>query len=173
MSRARLGAPAHTRRSDFGRIYERLDVHLEERGESYYQSRMIDVITELEAQGALEEQEGRKLLWAPDRPTPLTMVKSDGGLTYGTSDIAALKQRLTEERADWILYVVDAGQSEHLEVGLAERRALTHPFRTSSPPPGSCTGTTRTRSAWSTSSSAWCSARTRRSTRAAPETRPS
>lgn len=45
------------------------------------------------------------------------MVKSDGGYTYGTSDLAALKHRLVEEKADWILYVVDKGQAEHLEVG--------------------------------------------------------
>ena len=30
--------------------------------------------------------------------------------------MAALKNRLFEEKADWILYVVDRGQSEHLEV---------------------------------------------------------
>ena len=41
---------------------------------------------------------------------PLTVVKSDGGFTYDTSDMAAIKQRIDEENADWIIYVTDAGQ---------------------------------------------------------------
>lgn len=44
---------------------------------------------------------------------PLTIVKSDGGFTYDTSDLAALKQRLVEEKADIIIYVVDSGQVRH------------------------------------------------------------
>ena len=46
---------------------------------------------------------------------PLTVVKTDGGYTYDTSDLAALRHRLEEEKADWILYVVDQGQSTQLE----------------------------------------------------------
>lgn len=41
---------------------------------------------------------------------PLTVVKSDGGFTYDTSDLAALKQRIEEENGDWLIYVTDAGQ---------------------------------------------------------------
>ena len=41
---------------------------------------------------------------------PLMIVKSDGGYTYDTSDLACIKQRLQEENGDWIIYVVDAGQ---------------------------------------------------------------
>jgi arginyl-tRNA synthetase len=41
---------------------------------------------------------------------PLTIVKSDGGFTYDTSDMAAIKQRVEEEKADWIIYITDAGQ---------------------------------------------------------------
>jgi len=112
-------------RKDFERIYERLDVKgIRERGESYYQSRMVDLVKELGEQGVLQLDEGRQLLWAPDRTTPLTIVKSDGGYTYGTSDMAALRNRLVEEKADWILYVVDRGQSEHLETVYAAARML-------------------------------------------------
>lgn len=56
------------------------------------------------------EEDGRKLMFIPDQPIPLTIVKSDGGFTYDTSDMAAIKYRLEEEKADWILYVVDSGQ---------------------------------------------------------------
>jgi arginyl-tRNA synthetase len=41
---------------------------------------------------------------------PLTLVKSDGGYTYDTSDMAAIKQRLQVEKGNWLIYVVDAGQ---------------------------------------------------------------
>ena len=41
---------------------------------------------------------------------PLTVVKSDGGFTYDTSDMAALRHRLKDENADMIFYVVDQGQ---------------------------------------------------------------
>ena len=46
---------------------------------------------------------------------PLTVVKSDGGFTYDTSDMAALKQRVEEEAADWLIYVTDAGQATHFQ----------------------------------------------------------
>lgn len=49
-------------------------------------------------------------MFIPDQPIPLTLVKSDGGYTYDTSDMAAIQYRLDEEKADWILYVVDSGQ---------------------------------------------------------------
>jgi len=41
---------------------------------------------------------------------PLTIVKSDGGFTYDTSDLAALQQRVQDENGDWLIYVTDAGQ---------------------------------------------------------------
>jgi arginyl-tRNA synthetase len=55
---------------------------------------------------------------------PLTVVKSDGGNTYDTSDLAALRQRIFEEKVDWNIYVVDAGQSLHFQVGLTYLRVL-------------------------------------------------
>uniref|UniRef100_A0A914HD92 arginine--tRNA ligase n=1 Tax=Globodera rostochiensis TaxID=31243 RepID=A0A914HD92_GLORO len=103
-------------RKDFAEIYERLgSSSLVERGESFYQSRMQLVVQELEQAGVLCDDDGRKLFFPEGCNIPLTVVKSDGGFTYDTSDLATLKQRLFEERADWVLYVVDRGQSEHLE----------------------------------------------------------
>lgn len=102
-------------RREFQRIYERLDIVLVERGESFYQNRMTDIVKELEAKGLLENDEGRKIMWAEGISVPLTIIKSDGGFTYDTSDMAALKQRLHEEKADWIIYVTDAGQAVHFQ----------------------------------------------------------
>lgn len=57
-----------------------------------------------------ELDEGRKIVFVPGQSIPLTIVKSDGGYTYDTSDLAALRQRLFEEKADMIIYVTDSGQ---------------------------------------------------------------
>lgn len=54
--------------------------------------------------------DGRKIVFVPGCSVPLTIMKSDGGFTYDTSDLAALKQRLLEEKADIVVYVVDSGQ---------------------------------------------------------------
>lgn len=58
----------------------------------------------------MELDEGRKIVFAPGQSVPLTVVKSDGGFTYDTSDLAALHQRLFTEKADLIIYVTDSGQ---------------------------------------------------------------
>ena len=58
----------------------------------------------------VREEDGQRLVFVPDQEVPLTIVKSDGGYTYGTSDMAALYHRIEEEKADWLIYVVDSGQ---------------------------------------------------------------
>lgn len=54
-------------------------------------------------------------MFVPGEKVPLTVQKSDGGFTYDTSDISAVKQRVEDEKGDWLIYVVDSGQSLHLE----------------------------------------------------------
>ena len=55
------------------------------------------------------------MIIADQNAVPLTIIKSDGGFTYDTSDMAAIKHRLEEEKADWVIYVTDAGQSTHFQ----------------------------------------------------------
>lgn len=102
-------------RNEFTKIYERLNIeNLVNRGESFYQPLMPGVVDQLEKQGLVEVDEGRKICWPPGISVPLTIVKSDGGFTYDTSDLTALQHRLNVEKADSILYVVDQGQAIHL-----------------------------------------------------------
>ena len=54
-------------------------------------------------------------MFAEGIKVPMTIIKSDGGFTYDTSDMAAIQQRITEEKADRIVYVTDAGQGPHFE----------------------------------------------------------
>nr|XP_028573321.1 arginine--tRNA ligase, cytoplasmic [Podarcis muralis] len=102
-------------RKEFQKIYDCLDVTIIERGESYYQDKMSDIVKEFEEGGFVQVDDGRKIVFVPGYSVPLTIVKSDGGFTYDTSDLAALKQRLFEEKADYIIYVVDSGQAVHLQ----------------------------------------------------------
>ncbi|VDN54958.1 unnamed protein product [Dracunculus medinensis] len=111
-------------RKDFNRIYDRLDIKIIERGESFYQDLMKKTVRELEERGVLEDDEGRKVMFVDGSEIPLTIVKSDGGFTYDTSDLATIKHRLEVEEADWLIYVVDAGQSLHLENIYAAARQL-------------------------------------------------
>ena len=100
---------------EFQKIYDRLDIKLVERGESFYQNLMKKTVTLLEEAGVLVEDEGRKVMFAPGLSVPLTVVKSDGGYTYDTSDMAAIRQRIYDEGANWVVYVVDLGQAGHFE----------------------------------------------------------
>ncbi|XP_073507212.1 arginine--tRNA ligase, cytoplasmic isoform X4 [Phyllobates terribilis] len=102
-------------RKEFQKIYDFLDIRIIDRGESYYQDKMIQVVKEFEEKGFVELDEGRKVVFIPGCSIPLTIEKSDGGFTYDTSDLAAIKQRLFEEKADIIIYVVDNGQGIHFQ----------------------------------------------------------
>ncbi|XP_069620003.1 arginine--tRNA ligase, cytoplasmic isoform X1 [Ranitomeya imitator] len=102
-------------RKEFQKIYDSLDIRIINRGESYYQDKMIQVVKEYEEKGYVELDEGRKVVFIPGCSIPLTIEKSDGGFTYDTSDLAAIKQRLFEEKADIIIYVVDSGQGIHFQ----------------------------------------------------------
>lgn len=117
-------------RKDFQQIYDKLDITLIERGESFYHSRMDLIVKELKTKDLLEEDEGRLVMFGLEEgQIPLTIVKSDGGYTYDTSDMACIKQRIHEEKSDWIIYVVDAGQATHFRVlfSCAQRAGIWDP----------------------------------------------
>ncbi|XP_060746955.1 arginine--tRNA ligase, cytoplasmic [Tachysurus vachellii] len=111
-------------RKEFQKVYDCLGIRILERGESYYQDMMTEVVKEFEQKGLVELDEGRKIIFAPGNSVPLTVVKSDGGYTYDTSDLAALHQRLFEEKADVIIYVTDSGQATHFQIVFAAARMI-------------------------------------------------
>jgi len=101
---------------EFNKIYERLDIRLDPVGESFYQKKMEELVPELEAAGYLKRSEGCKLIFVEDEDVPMMVVKSDGGFTYDTSDLAAIKYRMVTSGADWGVYVVDSGQGLHFKL---------------------------------------------------------
>ncbi len=105
-------------RAEFDKVYNRLGIkNLTERGESFYQDRMIAVVEMLKSKEMLEEDEGRKIMFGEkrDQGVPLTIVKTGGGYTYDTSDMAAVRQRVEEEKAERVIYVTDLGQFTHFQ----------------------------------------------------------
>ncbi|MFN4279127.1 arginine--tRNA ligase [Thermosynechococcus sp.] len=117
-------------RREFQKIYDLLDVQLTERGESFYNPFLPAVIEDLAAAGLLVEDQGAKVVFLEGftnkegQPQPLIVQKSDGGYNYATTDLAALRYRIEKDRADWIIYVTDVGQSSHFaQVFQVARRA--------------------------------------------------
>ncbi len=109
-------------RRGFNEIYKLLDVRIEERGESFYNSMLPSVVSLLEEENLVTEDQGAKCVFLDGfegkdgKPFPMIIQKSDGGFNYSTTDLAALKQRVADEKADRIIYVVDAGQSLHFQM---------------------------------------------------------
>ncbi|CAK8684427.1 unnamed protein product [Clavelina lepadiformis] len=103
-------------RKEFQLIYDRLRIgNLIERGESFYHELMPQAIKALEDKGLVVVEDGRKLVFPEGSQFPLTIVKSDGGFTYDTSDVACIKQRIFDEKGGILIYVTDSGQAAHFQ----------------------------------------------------------
>ena len=109
-------------RKEFQAIYSRLGVELTERGESFYNSALKSVVQELIDGGVAVESDGAMCVFVDGSEVPLIVRKSDGGYGYASTDMAAIKQRLNDEKADWIIYVTDVGQAGHFDLVFAAAR---------------------------------------------------
>jgi arginyl-tRNA synthetase len=109
-------------RKAYQEIYDLLGIRLIERGESYYNPLLAKTVQELEEKKIVQISDGAKCIFLDGfinregEPLPLMVQKSDGGYNYDTTDMAAIKQRIFEERADRIIYVTDAGQATHFDM---------------------------------------------------------
>ena len=106
-------------RREFQVIYDLLDIKLEERGESFYNPFLADIVSELKERNLLEKSEGAMCVFLDGftnkdgDPLPLIVQKTDGGFNYATTDLAAIKYRVKEDQASRIIYVTDSGQANH------------------------------------------------------------
>ena len=106
-------------RKEFQKIYDRLDITIQERGESFYNPLLDDVTKDLASLGLLEENQGAQVVFLEGftnkdgKPQPLIVRKSDGGFNYATTDLAAIRQRTINEKAERVIYITDAGQANH------------------------------------------------------------
>jgi arginyl-tRNA synthetase len=113
-------------RAEYAKIYERLNIrNLVERGESFYNGTLPEIVKDLEDSKVAEKSEGALCVFLDGfktkngSPLPLLVQKSDGGFNYATTDLAAIKQRVGVEKADRVLYVTDAGQAQHFQMVFA------------------------------------------------------
>ena len=114
-------------RRHFLPLYERMGIKLtrdDERGESFYNAFLADVVGDLRKQGVAEESQGAVVVWAGGFESPLIIQKTGGGFGYGTTDLAAIRFRVRELGARRIVYVTDARQIQHFrQVFAAARKA--------------------------------------------------
>ncbi|HEV2808841.1 MAG TPA: arginine--tRNA ligase [Acidimicrobiales bacterium] len=110
------------------KVYELLGVKgLVNQGESTYQPVLAQIVADLEAGGLVVVDDGAKCVFVPGftniegEPLPLIVQKADGAYNYATTDLAALRSRV-EEGAEELLYVADAGQSQHFQMVFAVAR---------------------------------------------------
>ncbi|MBM5798287.1 MAG: arginine--tRNA ligase, partial [Cyanobacteria bacterium K_Offshore_0m_m2_072] len=110
-------------RREFQRLYDRLDIQLSERGESFYNPYLPAVVDDLKTAGLLVIDDGAGCVFLEGvsgkdgKPLPLIVQKSDGGFNYATTDLAAIRYRLAAapagDGANRVIYVTDAGQAAH------------------------------------------------------------
>ena len=113
-------------------IYKTLVVTLNDshvRGESFYRGMLPDVVEELKKNGIAVESAGAVCAFPKGfkskdgEALPFIIQKSDGAYLYATTDLAALRYRVSGieyegkiYKADKIIYVTDARQKLHFEM---------------------------------------------------------
>ncbi|MFV0444846.1 MAG: arginine--tRNA ligase [Planctomycetaceae bacterium] len=107
------------------RIYQRLDIHFDMTlGESYYDPYLAGVVSELRSKGLCTESDGAQCVFIEGNDAPFLVQKADGAYTYATTDLATIRYRVEELKADEVLYVVDHRQSEHFKLLFATAAKL-------------------------------------------------
>jgi arginyl-tRNA synthetase len=113
------------------RIYDTLDVKFDHwLGESFYNDRLAGLVDEFLAKGIARESNGAVCIFSDgsckheDDPfmvhredgwtdNPAIIRKADGGFLYATTDLATIRFRIDEWKADQIWYVVGVPQQLH------------------------------------------------------------
>ncbi|HEV8606853.1 MAG TPA: arginine--tRNA ligase [Tepidisphaeraceae bacterium] len=103
-------------RSHYEPLYDRLGVKLRqehERGESFYNPFLADVVKELKDKRIAEESQGAIVVPVEGFEAPLIIEKTGGGYLYATTDLAAIRFRIQELKANRIIYTHDSRQAQH------------------------------------------------------------
>ena len=112
-------------------VYKAIGVNLTDehtRGESFYKDMLRVVVSDLQEQGLAETSDDAVCVFPEGfknkegEPLPFIIQKSDGAYLYATTDLAALRYRVNELKADAIIYVTDSRQKQHFEMLFAVAR---------------------------------------------------
>jgi arginyl-tRNA synthetase len=118
--------------SEFGltREYESLGVKFDLwKGEAIVDPLIAPMIADMKSRGLAVMSEGALVVPVAEphdkkEMPPLILLKSDGAVLYGTTDLATIVDRVKSQNPDFILYVVDQRQHGHFEqVFRAARKA--------------------------------------------------
>ena len=106
--------------SAFTEIYRLLDIHFDHQlGESFYNDKLPQVYSELTAAQLAAESQGALVVFHPEHPRfktqPFIIRKSDGAANYASTDLATMLYRTEHFKADAIVILTDARQSDHFE----------------------------------------------------------
>jgi len=117
--------------SAFDLIYQRLGITFDQTlAESFYNPWLKEVVRDLVEKGVARESEGAIAIFHdPAQPrdkspflvrnkedwidVPMLVQKSDGAALYATTDLATVRYRMQEWKAEVILYVTDGRQQQH------------------------------------------------------------
>jgi len=111
--------------TEYRKIYNILKTTLENkhvRGESFYKDKLADVVKDLQRLPETEKSDGAVCVFLKGftnkegKPLPFIIQKSDGAYLYATTDLAALRYRVDELKANAIVYVTDSRQKLHFEM---------------------------------------------------------
>lgn len=131
------------------RIYDVLDVKFDYwLGESYYNDRLAGLVDEFLAKGIARESNGAVCIFSDGSgkreedpfmvhreegwtDNPAIIRKADGGFLYATTDLATIRFRIDEWKADQIWYVVGVPQQLHFRqiFAAAQRWGVSANFR--------------------------------------------
>jgi arginyl-tRNA synthetase len=89
-------------------------------GEACVYPLIAPMVEDLKARGLAEESEGALVVKVAEEADkkempPLILLKSDGAVLYGTTDLATIVDRVKSSDPDLILYIVDQRQHGHFE----------------------------------------------------------
>ncbi|MCQ2031455.1 arginine--tRNA ligase [Stutzerimonas zhaodongensis] len=120
------------------KVYDRLNVKLtpdDVKGESAYNAELGDIVHALKGKGLLSESNGAQCVFleefknAEGNPLPVIVQKAGGGYLYATTDLASMRYRSQQLKADRALYFVDQRQALHFQMAfeVARRAGFVHP----------------------------------------------
>ncbi|WP_313088665.1 arginine--tRNA ligase [Pseudomonas sp.] len=113
------------------KVYDRLNVRLtpeDVKGESAYNADLPDIVAALAGKGLLRESDGAQCVFldefrnAEGNPLPVIVQKAGGGYLYATTDLASMRYRSQQLKADRALYFVDQRQALHFQMAFEVAR---------------------------------------------------
>ncbi|MGF1588051.1 MAG: arginine--tRNA ligase [Pleurocapsa sp.] len=107
-------------RRSYQKIYNLMELSpIIEQGESFYNPFLSETLQELDELNLLQESEGAMCVFLEGftnregDPLPLIVKKSDGGYNYATTDLAAIRHRVREDKVQRVIYPVGSEQNNH------------------------------------------------------------